>query len=40
MGSLEGLLGMMPGAQKVKNQMADADIDDKLLARQRRLSSP
>ena len=34
MGSLEGLLGMMPGAQKVKSQMADADIDDKLLARQ------
>ena len=34
MGSLEGLLGMMPAAQKVKSQMADADIDDKLLARQ------
>ena len=34
MGSLEGLLGMMPGAQKIKSQMADADIDDKLLARQ------
>jgi len=34
MGSLEGLLSMMPGAQKVKSQMADADIDDKLLARQ------
>ena len=34
MGSLEGLLGMMPGAQKAKSQMADADIDDKLLARQ------
>ena len=34
MGSLEGLLSMMPGAQKVKSQMADADIDDKLLGRQ------
>ena len=34
MGSLEGLLSMMPGAQKVKSQMADADIDEKLLARQ------
>ncbi len=34
MGSLEGLLGMMPGAQKVKNQIAEADLDDKLLARQ------
>ena len=34
MGSLEGLLGMMPGAQKMKNQMADADIDEKILAHQ------
>jgi len=34
MGSLEGLLGMMPGAQKVKNQIAEADLDDKLIARQ------
>ncbi|MEK9723353.1 MAG: signal recognition particle protein [Rhodospirillaceae bacterium] len=34
MGSLEGLLGMMPGAQKVKSQMADANIDDKMIARQ------
>ena len=34
MGSLEGLLGMMPGAQKMKNQIADADIDEKILAHQ------
>lgn len=34
MGSLEGLLGMMPGAQKVKQQMAGANIDDKLIGRQ------
>ena len=34
MGNLEGLLGMMPGAQKIKSQMSDAEIDDKLLARQ------
>ena len=34
MGSLEGLMGMMPGAQKIKNQLGDADINDKLLVRQ------
>jgi len=34
MGSLEGLLGMFPGAQKVKNQIAEANLDDKLIARQ------
>jgi len=34
MGSLEGLLGMMPGAQKVKSQMANANLDDNLIARQ------
>ena len=34
MGSLEGLLGMMPGAQKMKSQIADADIDEKILAHQ------
>ena len=34
MGSLEGLLGMLPGAQKVKSQIAEADLDDKMIARQ------
>jgi len=34
MGNLEGLLGMMPGAQKMKSQMANANLDDKLIARQ------
>ena len=34
MGSLEGLLGMMPGAQKMKSQMANANIDDKMISRQ------
>ena len=34
MGSLEGILGMLPGAQKVKQQMAGANMDDKMLARQ------
>ncbi|NQW02310.1 MAG: signal recognition particle protein, partial [Rhodospirillales bacterium] len=34
MGSLEGLLGMMPGAQNIKKQMAGANVDDKLIGRQ------
>ena len=34
MGSLEGLLGMLPGAKNVKKQMAGANVDDKTLARQ------
>ena len=34
MGSLEGLMGMMPGAQKMKSQIADANVDDKMIAHQ------
>ena len=34
MGNLEGLLGMMPGAQNIKKQMAGANIDEKLIGRQ------
>jgi signal recognition particle subunit SRP54 len=34
MGSLEGLLGMLPGVAKVKKQIAEARLDDRLLARQ------
>jgi len=34
MGSLDGILGMLPGAQKAKQQMAAANIDDKLLSHQ------
>ncbi len=34
MGPMEGLLGMLPGMGKLKKQMAGADIDDKMLARQ------
>ena len=34
MGSLEGLLGMLPGAQKVKGQMANHNLDDGLISRQ------
>lgn len=34
MGSLEGLLGMMPGAKNIKQQMAGANVDDKMIGRQ------
>ncbi len=34
MGGLEGLLGMMPGVQKVKKQIAAANIDEAILKRQ------
>ncbi len=34
MGDLEGLLGMMPGAQKMKKQIAEANLDEKVIARQ------
>ncbi|HYG28365.1 MAG TPA: signal recognition particle protein, partial [Caulobacteraceae bacterium] len=35
MGGMEGILGLLPGVAKVKNQLADAGIGDKMLARQR-----
>ena len=34
MGSLEGLLGMLPGAQKAKGQMSSHNLDDSLISRQ------
>ncbi len=34
MGDIQGLLGMLPGIAKVKNQLAAANVDDKMLARQ------
>jgi signal recognition particle subunit SRP54 len=34
MGDVQGLLGMLPGVGKVKKQLAQADVDDKTLARQ------
>src|ERR1051325_3747424 len=34
MGGLGGLMGMLPGIAKMKNQMAAANLDDKLLKRQ------
>ena len=34
MGGMEGLLGMLPGVGKVKQQLAAANVDDKMLVRQ------
>lgn len=34
MGSLQGILGMLPGVGKIKQQMADAKLDDGMLKRQ------
>jgi signal recognition particle subunit SRP54 len=34
MGGLGGLMGMLPGVAKMKNQMATANLDDKVLKRQ------
>jgi signal recognition particle subunit SRP54 len=34
MGGLSGLMGMMPGIAKMKNQIANAGIDDKIIKRQ------
>jgi signal recognition particle subunit SRP54 len=34
MGGMSGILGMLPGVAKVKNQLAAANVDDRLLAKQ------
>ena len=34
MGDMEGLLGMLPGTAKIKDQIAAANIDDNMIARQ------
>ncbi len=34
MGGISGLMGMMPGIAKMKNQLAAANLDDKILKRQ------
>ncbi|MFN0044740.1 MAG: signal recognition particle protein [Alphaproteobacteria bacterium] len=39
MGGLEGLLGMMPGVQKMKKQIAAANIDESILKRQEAIIS-
>src|SRR5207237_856427 len=33
-GGMSGLLGMLPGVAKMKNQLANAQVDDRLLKRQ------
>ncbi len=35
MGGMEGLLGLLPGVQKVKKQLAEANISDNMIRRQR-----
>ena len=39
MGDVGGLMGMIPGLSKMKQQIADAKIDDKLIARQEAILS-
>ncbi|MFO1014984.1 MAG: signal recognition particle protein [Caulobacteraceae bacterium] len=39
MGGMEGLMGMLPGVQKVKKQIAEANISDKVIIRQRAIIS-
>ena len=36
MGGMAGLMGMMPGMGKIKAQLANANLDEKLLKRQKR----
>jgi len=35
MGGMEGLMGLLPGVQKIKKQIAEANISDKMIRRQR-----
>ncbi len=39
MGGMEGMMSLLPGVAKVKKQMAEGAIDDRLLARQRAIIS-
>jgi signal recognition particle subunit SRP54 len=39
MGGMEGLMGMLPGVQKIKKQMAEANVSDKTLDRQQAIIS-
>lgn len=34
MGDIKGMLGMLPGVAKIKDKIAEANIDDKMIARQ------
>ncbi len=39
MGGMSGLMGMMPGVGKIKQQLADAKIDDRMILRQEAIIS-
>ncbi len=39
MGGMEGLMGMLPGVQKIKKQLAEADISDRMVKRQEAIIS-
>ncbi len=39
MGGLQGIMGLLPGVAKLKNQMAGANIDDRMIARQEAILS-
>jgi len=39
MGGMEGLMGMLPGVQKVKKQIAEANLNDKMFDRQQAIIS-
>jgi signal recognition particle subunit SRP54 len=39
MGGLSGVMGLLPGVGKIKQQMADAKVDDKLVRRQEAIIS-
>ncbi len=39
MGGLQGIMGMLPGVAKMKAQMADSGVDDRMIARQEAIIS-
>ncbi len=39
MGGMSGLMGMLPGIGKIKNQLKDANIDDGMIKRQEAIIS-
>jgi signal recognition particle subunit SRP54 len=39
MGGMEGLMGLLPGVGKIKKQMAEANIDDRMIKRQEAIIS-
>ena len=39
MGGLQGIMGMLPGVAKMKNQMAESGVDDRMIARQEAIIS-